>query len=264
MNDRALALATPWPAPTSATATAAAATVQDAVKLYRTADGHGLEVRALDGVTTGFERGRFTAIMGPSGSGKSTLLHCLAGLDTLTAGHVFIGDTHLGSLDDRSLTRLRRDRIGFVFQAFNLLPTLTAAENITLPLALAGRRPDPAWFDRIIDVVGLRDRLHHRPSQLSGGQQQRVAAARALVSRPEIIFADEPTGNLDSRAGSELLDFMRRAVDEFGQTIVMVTHDPKAASVTDRVVFLRDGSIVDDLDEPSVRSVIRRMQLLGG
>ena len=266
MNQRAVALATPWQAPDASlvpTAPAAAA-IRDAVKLYRTTDGHGLEVRALDSVTADFGRGRFTAIMGPSGSGKSTLLHCLAGLDTLSTGQVFIGDTPLGSLDDRSLTRLRRDRIGFVFQAFNLLPTLTAAENITLPLALAGRRPDPAWFDCIVDVVGLRDRLHHRPTQLSGGQQQRVAAARALVSKPEIIFADEPTGNLDSRAGSELLAFLRLAVDEFGQTIVMVTHDAKAASVTDRVVFLRDGRVVGDLDTPTVRSVVRRMQLLGG
>ena len=264
MNQRALALAVAPAAPAPSVAQESAAAAQDAVKLYRTADGHGLQVRALDGVSVEFGRGQFTAIMGPSGSGKSTLLHCLAGLDTLTSGRIHVGGTHLGSLDDRALTRLRRDRIGFIFQAFNLLPTLTAAENITLPLALAGRRPDPAWFDRIVDVVGLRDRLTHRPSQLSGGQQQRVAAARALVSRPEIIFADEPTGNLDSRAGAELLDFMRLAVDEFGQTIVMVTHDAKAASVSDRVVFLRDGQIVDDLDAPNVRSVIRRMQLLGG
>jgi putative ABC transport system ATP-binding protein len=239
-----------------------AASVIDAVKLYG-ADGTSTSVRALDGVTLDFAGGAFTAIMGPSGSGKSTLLHCLAGLDKLSAGYVYVGDTLLGSLDDRRLTRLRRDRIGFIFQAFNLLPTLTAAENITLPLALAGRRPDPEWFDRVVDVVGLRDRLGHRPSQLSGGQQQRVAAARALLTRPEIIFADEPTGNLDSRTGADLLSFMRRAVDEFGQTIVMVTHDPKAAAAADRVVFLADGRAVDDLYEPTVRRVINRMQRLG-
>jgi putative ABC transport system ATP-binding protein len=220
-------------------------------------------VQALDGVTVHVEPGRFTAIMGPSGSGKSTLLHCLAGLDTLTSGQVWIGDVNLGTLDERRLTRLRRDRIGFVFQAFNLLPTLTAAENITLPLALAGRRPEREWFDRVVDVVGLRDRLGHRPSELSGGQQQRVAAARALLSRPEIVFADEPTGNLDSRAGGELLDFMRRAVDEFGQTIVMVTHDPMAASTADRVLFLGDGRVVGELQRPTAEAVIDRMKHLG-
>jgi putative ABC transport system ATP-binding protein len=237
-----------------------AASVIDAVKVYGKI---GTAVRALDGVTVDFEQARFTAIMGPSGSGKSTLLHCLAGLDSLTSGHVYLGETHLGSLDDRRLTRLRRDRIGFVFQAFNLLPTLTAAENITLPLALAGRKPDPEWFDRIVDVVGLRERLGHRPAQLSGGQQQRVAAARALVSRPEIIFADEPTGNLDSKAGAELLGFMRRAVDEFEQTIVMVTHDPLAAARADRVLFLADGRVVDEIHEPTARRVIAHMQRLG-
>ncbi len=237
-----------------------AASAVDAVKVYGST---GNTVRALDGVSVDFERGRFTAIMGPSGSGKSTLMHCLAGLDNLTSGSAYIGDTHLGSLDDRHLTRLRRDRIGFVFQAFNLLPTLTAAENITLPLALAGRKPDPVWFDRIVEVVGLRERLSHRPSELSGGQQQRVAAARALVSRPEIIFADEPTGNLDSRSGADLLDFMRRAVDEFGQTIVMVTHDAKAAASTDRVVFLADGCVVDELTDPTPRRVLARMHSLG-
>jgi putative ABC transport system ATP-binding protein len=210
-----------------------------------------------------FEAARFTAIMGPSGSGKSTLLHCLAGLDSLTSGQVWIGDTNLGTLDERRLTRLRRERIGFIFQAFNLLPTLTAAENITLPLALAGRRPDPEWFNRVVDAVGLRDRLGHRPSELSGGQQQRVAAARALLSRPEIVFADEPTGNLDSRAGAELLDFMRRAVDEFGQTIVMVTHDPVAASTADRVLFLTDGRVVGELRRPTAEAVIDRMKRLG-
>jgi putative ABC transport system ATP-binding protein len=201
--------------------------------------------------------------MGPSGSGKSTLLHCLAGLDRLTAGSVAIGSTILGTLRERQLTRLRRDRIGFIFQAFNLLPTLTAAENITLPRALAGRRPDPSWFDQVIDVVGLRERLTHRPAELSGGQQQRVAAARALVSRPEIILADEPTGNLDSKAGGELLAFMRRAVDGFGQTIVMVTHDPVAASYADRIVFLADGNVVGEMVEPSAERVIDHMKHLG-
>ncbi|MFP5320013.1 MAG: ABC transporter ATP-binding protein [Acidimicrobiia bacterium] len=237
-----------------------AASVVNGVKVYGTA---GNTVRALDGVSVEFERGRFTAIMGPSGSGKSTLMHCVAGLDDLTSGSAYVGDTHLGSLDDRRLTRLRRDRIGFIFQAFNLLPTLTAVENITLPLALAGRRPDQDWLDRIIEVTGLRERLNHRPSQLSGGQQQRVAAARALVSKPEIIFADEPTGSLDSRAGADLLAFMRRAVDDFGQSIVMVTHDVKAAAVADRVVFLADGRIVDELSEPTTRRVLARMERLG-
>ena len=237
-----------------------AASVIGAVKVYGKV---GTAVRALAGVTVDFDKARFTAIMGPSGSGKSTLLHCLAGLDTLTSGHVYLGETLLGSLDDRRLTRLRRDRIGFIFQAFNLLPTLTAAENITLPLALAGRKPDPEWYDRIVDVVGLRDRLHHRPAQLSGGQQQRVAAARALVSRPEIIFADEPTGNLDSKTGAELLAFMRLAVDEFEQTIVMVTHDPLAAARADRVLFLADGRVVDEIHDPTAHRVIARMYRLG-
>jgi putative ABC transport system ATP-binding protein len=238
---------------------APAARAADAVKVF----GHmDTTVRALDGVSIEFERARFTAIMGPSGSGKSTLLHCLAGLDDLTSGRVWLGDVCLGSLNDRRLTRLRRDRVGFVFQAFNLLPTLTAAENITLPLALAGRRPDPEWFDRVVDVVGLRDRLRHRPAELSGGQQQRVAAARALVSRPEVIFADEPTGNLDSRGGAELLAFFRDAVDSFGQTIVMVTHDPTAASIADRVVFLADGRVVDDIAAPSADAVLDHMKRL--
>jgi len=220
-------------------------------------------VRALDGVSVAFDRGGFTAIMGPSGSGKSTLLHCLAGLDVLTSGRTYVGDVDLAALSDKQLTRLRRDRLGFIFQAFNLLPTLTAAENITLPLALAGRRPDPAWFDTVIDVVGLRDRLGHRPAELSGGQQQRVAAARALVSRPELIFADEPTGNLDSKAGSELLAFMRQAVDAFGQTIVMVTHDPVAASYADRIVFLADGRVVDEMLDPTVERAVDHMKHLG-
>ena len=237
-----------------------AASVVEAVKVHGRGD---TTVRALDGITVDFEAARFTAIMGPSGSGKSTLLHCLAGLDSLTSGQVWIGDTNLGTLDERRLTRLRREQIGFIFQAFNLLPTLTAAENITLPLALAGRRPDPEWFDRVVDAVGLRDRLGHRPSELSGGQQQRVAAARALLSRPEIVFAAEPTGNLDSRAGAELLHFMRRAVDEFGQTIVMVTHDPVAASTADRVLFLTDGRVVAELRRPTAEAVIDRMKHLG-
>jgi len=238
---------------------APAARVVDAVKVYGKGDA---AVRALDGVNVDFERGRFTAIMGPSGSGKSTLLHCVAGLDTLTYGSACIGDVDLGRLDDRRLTRLRRDRIGFVFQAFNLLPTLTAAENITLPLALAGKKPDQQWLDLIIDVVGLRDRLGHRPAELSGGQQQRVAVARSLVTRPEIIFADEPTGNLDSRSGGELLRFLRLAVDEFGQTIVMVTHDPVAAAKTDRIVFLADGRVVDELHAPTPDSVVDRLKRL--
>jgi putative ABC transport system ATP-binding protein len=241
--------------------TAPAARAINAVKLYGTAD---TSVRALDGVNVDFATGCFTAIMGPSGSGKSTLLHCLAGLDTLSSGAISIGDTILGTLRERQLTRLRRDRIGFIFQAFNLLPTLTAAENITLPLALAGHKPDPAWFDTVIEVVGLRDRLNHRPAELSGGQQQRVAAARALVCRPEIILADEPTGNLDSKAGGELLAFMRRAVDGFGQTIVMVTHDPVAASYADRIVFLADGNVVDEMFEPTAERAIDHMKQLGG
>ncbi len=234
-----------------------AARTVDAVKVHGADQG---AVRALDGVSVGFDRGGFTAIMGPSGSGKSTLLHCLAGLDTLTSGRAYVGDVDLAGLPDKQLTRLRRDRLGFIFQAFNLLPTLTAAENITLPLALAGRRPDPGWYDTVIDVVGLRDRLGHRPAELSGGQQQRVAAARALVSRPEIIFADEPTGNLDSRAGAELLAFMRRAVDGFGQTIVMVTHDPVAASYADRIVFLADGRVVDEMVDPTVERAVDHMK----
>ena len=226
--------------------------------------GHGeAEVRALDDVSVTFGAGQFTAIMGPSGSGKSTLKHCLAGLDHLTSGSVWVGDTDLSTLKDRQLTKLRRDRVGFVFQAFNLVPTLTAAENITLPMALAGRPPDGSWVDLVIDTVGLRSRLTHRPSELSGGQQQRVAVARALAGRPEIIFADEPTGNLDSRTGAEILSFMRQAVREFGQTIVMVTHDPVAASYADRALFLADGRIVDDLSDPTADSVFDRMRHLG-
>ena len=219
-------------------------------------------VEALRGVTGEFEAGRFTAIMGPSGSGKSTLLHCLAGLDTPTSGRVFIGDVDLTTLDERRLTLLRRERIGFVFQAYNLVPTLTAAENITLPLDIAGRSADRAWFDTVVDTVGLRDRLDHRPSELSGGEQQRVAGARALVSRPTIVFADEPTGNLDSRSSAELLAFLRSAVDDHGQTLVLVTHDAAAASRADRVVFLGDGRVVDEMREPTAERILDRLKLL--
>jgi len=232
----------------------------DATKVYGDGD---TAVRALDHVSVEFPTGRFTAIMGPSGSGKSTLMHCVAGLDSLTSGQVMLGATDLGSLSDKQLTLLRRERIGFVFQAFNLVPTLTAIENITLPMDLAGRRPDAAWLDQVIATVGLGDRLRHRPSELSGGQQQRVAVARALASRPEIIFADEPTGNLDSRSGSEVLGFLRRAVRDHGQTIVMVTHDPVAASYADSVVFLADGRIVDGMDNPTPQKVLDRMKALG-
>jgi putative ABC transport system ATP-binding protein len=238
----------------------AAAGVVDATKVYGKDDS---EVRALDGVTVDIEAGRFTAIMGPSGSGKSTLMHCMAGLDSLTSGSVSIGATRLDSLNDRQLTELRRTDVGFVFQAYNLVPTLTALENITLPLLLGGSKGDPQWIDTVIDTVGLRSRLEHRPSELSGGQQQRVAVARALASRPKIIFADEPTGNLDSRTGAEILGFMRRAVKELGQTIVMVTHDPVAASYADRVIFLGDGRIVDQMDDPTAERVLDRMKRFG-
>ena len=217
-------------------------------------------VVALDSVDVAFGRGRFTAIMGPSGSGKSTLMHCMAGLDTVTTGTAWIGDTEITSLDDKRLTVLRRDKVGFVFQAFNLLPTLTAYENITLPMDIAGRKPDTEWLDRVIDAVGLRPRLSHRPSELSGGQQQRVACARALASRPEIIFADEPTGNLDSRSGADVLGFLRSSVRDLGQTVVMVTHDPTAASYADRVLFLADGRIVDEMADPTSDRVLERMK----
>ncbi|HVM52337.1 MAG TPA: ABC transporter ATP-binding protein [Acidimicrobiales bacterium] len=220
-------------------------------------------VRALDGIDVEFAAAQFTAIMGPSGSGKSTLMHALAGLDDLTDGTVYLGDVDVTSLNDRKLTKLRRDRLGFVFQAFNLVPTLTALENITLPMDLAGRKADREWLDLVIDTVGLRGRLTHRPSELSGGQQQRVAVARALAGRPDIVFADEPTGNLDSRTGAEILAFMRLAVHELGQTIVMVTHDPVAASYADRVVFLADGRIVDELLDPTPESVLDRMKSFG-
>lgn len=221
-------------------------------------------VTALDDVSVGLDRGRFTAIMGPSGSGKSTLLHLLAGLDRPTSGTVHLGDTEITSLGDKRLTLLRRDRIGFIFQSFNLLPTMTAAENIVLPMRIAGRRPDPHWVASIVETVGLAGRLDHRPAQLSGGQQQRVAAARALASRPEIVFADEPTGALDSRSGAELLRFLRTAVDDLGQTVVMVTHDPAAAAYADRVLFLADGRVVDEMHAPSADDVLDYMKRLGG
>ena len=237
-----------------------AASVIDATKVY----GKGAtQVRALDGVTLDFPNGQFSAIMGPSGSGKSTLIHCVAGLDTLTSGQVRVGGVELTRLDDKHLTLLRRDRIGFVFQAYNLVPTLTALENITLPATLAGRKPDKGWLDTVIGTVGLGDRLAHRPSELSGGQQQRVAVARALAARPEIVFADEPTGNLDSHASAEILAFLRQAARELGQTVVMVTHDPVAASYAGRVVFLNDGRIVDELAEPTPERVLDHLKQLG-
>jgi putative ABC transport system ATP-binding protein len=234
-----------------------AARVVDLTKVYGTG---GSEVHALAGVTLDLHVGAFTAVMGPSGSGKSTLMHCCAALDTPSSGQVFLGDVELSRLGDKALTRLRRDAIGFVFQSYNLVPTLTAEENILLPLSIAGRRPEPGWYDTVIDAVNLRDRLRHRPKELSGGQQQRVAVARALVSRPSIVFADEPTGNLDSKSGAEVLDLLRRSVDDFGQTIVMVTHDPVAAAVTDRVVFLADGKVVDEMGHPTRETVLGKMQ----
>ncbi len=238
-----------------------AARAVDASKIYGSGDA---EVRALDSINVEFASGMFTAIMGPSGSGKSTLLHVLAGLDPVTSGEVFIGDIELSTLKDKDLTLVRRDRLGFVFQSFNLIPTLNALENMTLPLSLGGRKVDPAWQDEVVKAVGLGDRLGHRPNELSGGQQQRVAVARALLSKPEIVFADEPTGNLDSRSSSEVLSFMRAAVDNFGQTIVMVTHDAGAAAYADRVVFLADGSIEAELMNPTSAAVLDRMKQLGG
>jgi len=246
--------------PTKQARIAAARTV-GVTKVYGTGDA---AVTALDGVSIEIERGRFTAIMGPSGSGKSTLMHCLAGLDSVSSGEVYVGDTLLSGLSDKGLTTLRRDKVGFIFQQFNLLPTLTAVENITLPLSIAGRKPDIEWLAEVVETVGLADRLTHRPSELSGGQQQRVACARALVARPEVIFADEPTGNLDSRSGAEVLGFLQRSTREFGQTIVMVTHDAGAASYADRVVFLADGRIVDELDDPTAETVLDRMKHLDG
>jgi len=246
--------------PATATAPVPAARAVDATKVYGSGD---TAVRALDDVTVELPESRYTAIMGPSGSGKSTLMHCLAGLDTLTSGKVYIGDVDLTTLNDKELTRLRRDSVGFVFQTFNLVPTLTAIENITLPSSLAGTRPDGDWLDQVIKSTGLGDRLTHRPSELSGGQQQRVAVARALASQPKIIFADEPTGNLDSRSGAEILDFMRRAVSEMSQTIVMVTHDPNAASYADAVLFLNDGRIVDRMEDPTAERVLDRLKQFG-
>ena len=236
-----------------------AAKAQDLVKVYGSDEA---QVRALDGVTADLYAGEFTAVMGPSGSGKSTFMHCLAALDTPSDGEVTVADVALSTLNDNQLTALRRESIGFVFQAFNLIPTLTAEENILLPLKLAGRKADQAWFDQVVEAVGLRPRLKHRPSEMSGGQQQRVACARALVCRPSIVFADEPTGNLDSTSGAEVLSFLRRSVDEFGQTVVMVTHDPVAAAYTDRVLFLADGRIVDDLREPDRETILSRMTAL--
>ena len=236
------------------------AVVAQAVELTKIYGSGEASVTALDAVSVNFARGRLTAIMGPSGSGKSTLMHCMAALDRPTSGDVLIDGQSVGQLRDKQLTRLRRDRLGFVFQSFNLVPTLTARENITLPLDIAGAKADAEWFDRVIATLGLADRLSHRPSQLSGGQQQRVACARALVSRPAIVFADEPTGNLDSRSSAEILGFLRRSVDEFGQSVVMVTHDPNAASYADHVLFLVDGAIVDELDEPTADTVLDRMK----
>ena len=237
---------------------AAVVSVRDLTKVYGSG---GSEVRALDGVTLDLGRGEFTAVMGPSGSGKSTLMHCCAALDTPTSGQVLMGEVDLAALSDKRLTTLRREQLGFVFQSFNLVPTLSAEENITLPLALAGRTPDPAWWDLVVGAVGLGDRLDHRPQQLSGGQQQRVAVARALMSRPTVVFADEPTGNLDSRSGAEVLGLLRRAVDDFGQSIVMVTHDPVAAAYTDRVVFLADGRLAGELVQPTREAVLEQMTL---
>jgi putative ABC transport system ATP-binding protein len=234
-----------------------AARAEKLTKVYGSGD---TRVVALDAVSVDLPRGQFTAIMGPSGSGKSTLMHCLAGLDDATEGSVFIGEVDITTLDDKRLTRMRRDAVGFVFQAFNLLPTLTALENITLPMDIAGRKPDKEWLDTVIDTIGLRDRLSHRPTELSGGQQQRVACARALASQPQIVFADEPTGNLDSRSGAEVLGFLQRSVRDMGQTVVMVTHDPGAASYAERVVFLADGHVVDEMAEPSADGVLERMK----
>ncbi len=238
----------------------AAAVAVDATKTYGEGDS---EVHALDGVSVQFDKGRFSAIMGPSGSGKSTLMHCLAGLDSLSSGNVSIAGTDLAPLNDKALTSLRREQIGFVFQAFNLIPTLNAYENIVLPLSLGGRKGDEMWINQVIDTIGLRDRLKHRPSELSGGQQQRVAIARALASKPAIIFADEPTGNLDSKTGSEVLNFMRRAVTDLGQTIVMVTHDAVAASYADIIVFLKDGKIAGEMTEPTPERVLDYLKHLG-
>ena len=255
-----MTITTPEPPPAAAPAAGPAARAVDLVKTYGKGDA---AVRALDGVTVEFGRGRFTAVMGPSGSGKSTLMHCMAGLDTPTSGRTFVGDLEIGQLDDSGLTQMRRDRIGFVFQSFNLVPTLTAGENITLPADLAGHQVDRAWFDLLVDQLGIADRLGHRPNEMSGGQQQRVACARALIGRPDLIFADEPTGNLDSNSSGEMLTFLRRSVTEFGQSIVMVTHDARGAAFADRVVFLADGRVVGELASPTTDSVLEQMKRLG-
>jgi putative ABC transport system ATP-binding protein len=253
-----LVTSTPTPAPsTTPTGSDRAAAAVGLTKVYGEGD---TRVVALDDVSCEFGRGQFSAIMGPSGSGKSTLMHCLAGLDSVSSGEVWLGETQLSSLSDKTLTRLRRDEIGFIFQSFNLVPTLTALENITLPIDLAGRDPDKEWLDKLIETVGLRDRLSHRPSELSGGQQQRVACARALASRPTVVFADEPTGNLDSRSSGEILAFLQDSVRSLGQTIVMVTHDAVAASFADRALFLADGSIVDEVKDPTAEDVLDRMK----
>ena len=246
-------------APSARRSDSPAAQAVDLRKTYGTGQA---TVQALAGIDVTFERGRFTAVMGPSGSGKSTLMHCMAGLDRPTAGQTFVGDLDIGGLDDKGLTQLRRDRIGFVFQSFNLVPTLTAGENITLPADLAGRKVDQEWFDYLVAQLGIADRLTHRPTELSGGQQQRCACARALINRPDLIFADEPTGNLDSNSSAEMLSFLRRSVTEFGQSIVMVTHDPRGASYADRVVFLADGKVVDELAEPTPDSVLERIRTM--
>jgi putative ABC transport system ATP-binding protein len=241
----------------------AATPAAHAVELTKTYGTGEATVHALAGVTVTFERGRFTAVMGPSGSGKSTLMHCMAGLDRPTSGETFVGTLDIGKLDDKGLTQMRRDHIGFVFQSFNLVPTLTAAENITLPIDLAGRKVDREWFDYLVDQLGIGDRLSHRPGEMSGGQQQRCACARALINRPDLVFADEPTGNLDSNSTTDLLAFLRRSVTEFGQSIVMVTHDPHGAAYADRVVFLADGNIVDELAAPTPDSVLEHIRKLG-
>ncbi len=252
----------PTPYPATMTVPSARPIAARAVNVVKTYGSGSTTVNALAGVSVDLVRGEFTAIMGPSGSGKSTLMHCLAGLDSVTSGSVLIGDIELAGLSDKQMTMLRRDRVGFVFQAFNLVPTLTALENITLPMDIAGRAPDEDWLNEVIDTLGLRDRLTHRPSELSGGQQQRVACARALAGRPEIIFGDEPTGNLDSRSSAEVLGILRQSVDKLGQTVVVVTHDPGAASHSDRVLFLADGHIVDELRNPNAEVILDRMKNL--
>jgi len=241
----------------------ASAPAARAIELRKTYGTGQATVHALAGINVVFERGRFTAVMGPSGSGKSTLMHCMAGLDRPTSGQTFVGDLDVGSLDDKGLTQLRRDRVGFVFQSFNLVPTLTAGENITLPADLAGKKVDQEWFDFLVAQLGIADRLSHRPTELSGGQQQRTACARALINRPDLIFADEPTGNLDSNSSAEMLAFLRRSVSEFGQSIVMVTHDPHGASYADRVIFLADGKVVDELVDPTADSILERIRTMG-